>query len=324
MGKEKFVYNTSTLRYEKVEDPLRVKVLRAFGFFAAVVVFSVIIFFVGNGLFDSPKEKVLKNEIEQMEFQYEIMGEKMDRLNLVMDNLQQRDAYIYRMMFGSDPIDDHIWNAGRGGSDKYASFDKMTSKEIMKETASKLDKLENKAALQSESFDDISGLVRQQEEMLASIPSIRPVRKLNRNIKLFSGYGMRIHPIHKIRKMHWGIDFTAPKGTGIYSTGNGTIKKVKKSRTGYGKHVVVDHGFGYETLYAHMHKIDVVVGQKVSKGELIGQVGSTGTSTAPHLHYEVIYKGKKINPIHFCQDDLTPEEYNELVDLASVSNQSFD
>ena len=160
--------------------------------------------------------------------------------------------------------------------------------------------------------------------MLNSIPSIRPIGKPSRKIKLYSGYGMRIHPIHKIKKMHYGIDFTAPKGTPIYATGNGKVSKVTKSRSGYGNRVMIEHGYGYKTLYAHMNTIDVKRGEKVKKGDIIGTVGNTGSSTAPHLHYEVMHKRKKINPIHFCLDGLTPEEYNEMLDMAATVNQSFD
>ena len=187
-----------------------------------------------------------------------------------------------------------------------------------------MDKLGRQLNLQSKSLDTIADLVKEKEKMLAAIPSIRPVRNLTRNIKLFSGFGMRLHPIHKIRKMHWGIDFSAPKGTPIYATGDGKVISVKQRKSGYGNHVIISHGFGYKSLYAHMHKISVKVGEKIKKGEVIGSIGSTGTSTAPHLHYEVIQNGKKVNPIHFCIDGLTPAEYKEMSELSAQENQSFD
>jgi murein DD-endopeptidase MepM/ murein hydrolase activator NlpD len=180
--------------------------------------------------------------------------------------------------------------------------------------------------LQSKSLDEILRLAQQKEEMLAAIPSIKPLRsdKLRRDIQLLSGFGWRTHPIHKVRKMHAGIDFSAPKGTSIQATGNGKVIKVERKSTGYGVAVTIDHGYGYQTLYGHMWKVNVEVGEKVVKGQKIGEVGSTGTSTAPHCHYEVIYKGKKVNPIHYCMDGLTPEEYAEMAEAAERLNQSFD
>ena len=168
-------------------------------------------------------------------------------------------------------------------------------------------------------------MAEDKEKMLASIPSIKPVRsdKLNRGVKLLSGFGYRLHPIHKIRKMHQGIDFSAPRGTAIQATGDGVVEAVKYKKSGYGIHVIIDHGYGYKTLYGHMSKVDVQTGQKIKKGQKIGSVGSTGTSTAPHCHYEVHYKGKAVNPIDYVLDGLTPKEYQELVRLAELDNQSF-
>ncbi|MEO1436744.1 MAG: M23 family metallopeptidase, partial [Bacteroidota bacterium] len=195
---------------------------------------------------------------------------------------------------------------------------------LMVELTSKIDRLGRQITIQSKSLDTIAGMFVEKEKMLAAIPSIRPVRSLTREIKLFSGFGMRLHPIHKVKKMHFGIDFTAPKGTPVYATGNGKVVEVKRSRTGYGNKVVIDHGYNYRTLYAHLNTVNVKVGQKVLKGELIATIGNTGTSTAPHLHYEVIHKNQKVNPIHFCIDGLTPEEYREMAEMASIPNQSFD
>ncbi|MEM9849852.1 MAG: M23 family metallopeptidase, partial [Bacteroidota bacterium] len=213
-----------------------------------------------------------------------------------------------------------------GGHDQFASLEAGNSTEILRNTLEKADKLKWQLAVQSRSLDTILSEAQRKEEMLASIPSIKPVRsdKLARDIKLLSGFGMRLHPIHKVRKMHAGIDFTAPQGTPIRATGNGKVVKVERRRTGYGNNVTIDHGYGYKTLYAHMYTVDVVLGQKVTKGETIGKVGSTGTSTAPHCHYEVIFKGKKVNPIHYCMDGLTPEEYQAMAEAAGKMNQSFD
>jgi len=191
------------------------------------------------------------------------------------------------------------------------------------DTRKKLDQVASRAYIQSTSFDDVVEMARNKEAMLAAIPAIKPVA--NKSLKkMASGYGYRIHPIYKVRKMHWGTDFSAPTGTPIYATGDGKVTTYKRSRSGYGRHIVIDHGFGYKTLYAHMNKIEVRRGQRVKRGDVIGYIGSTGSSTAPHLHYEVMKDGRKINPINYFFNDLSPEEYEEMLIISSHSNQSFD
>lgn len=327
MRKEKFVYNSQTLRYEKVVEPMRVIILKILGFVSAVVLAAVIIISIAYTYFPSPKEKALIREIEQMEYKYITLNNKLDLMSKVLGNIQERDGSVHRMMFGMDPIDEDVWNGGIGGHNMNNNLiEYKTSGALLKATEEKLDNLMRQVTIQSKSLDEIEELAADKEKMLASIPAIKPVRsdKLKRNIRALSGFGWRIHPIYKRRKMHSGIDFTSPKGTPIQVTGDGEVVKVLHKKSGYGKHVVVDHGYGFKTLYAHMNSIDVKKGQKVKRGQVIGTVGSTGTSTAPHLHYEVIHKGVKVNPIHYCMDGLTPKEYQELANMAAISNQSFD
>ena len=324
MRKEKFIYNTNTLRYEKVEVSWQMRTIQGIGFFSAVMVCALVMVVLVYRYIDSPKEKELKNEISFMQKQYQLLDKQVAVYDKVLHNMKDRDDNIYRMMFSMDPIDSYIWEGGVGGSQKYEDLKNFSNTQLMIDVTKRADKLGRQVALQSQSLDTIGVMIQEKEEMLAAIPSIRPVAKLSRKIKLFSGFGIRIHPVHKVKKMHWGIDFTAPKGTPIYATGNGVVKEVKKSRSGYGNKIIIDHGYGYKTLYAHMSTMNVKVGQEVKKGETIGAVGNTGTSTAPHLHYEVIHKGRKVNPIHFCMDGLTPEEYREMAELAAISNQSFD
>jgi len=271
MRKDKFIYNTQTLSYEKIVVTWQQRLLQVIEYSAAVAVMAVILVLLHNKFFPTSKEKALQYEIDQMD----------------------------RMVFEMEPIDEYVWESGVGGSDKYEQLKNFRSKDIMTEAAAKVDKLGRQLAMQSKSLDDIRDMAEGKEEMLNSIPSIRPIGK----------------PC---------IDFTAPRGTPIYATGNGKVRKVTKSRSGYGNRIVIDHGHNYKTLYAHMHTIDVKKGDKVKKGDIIGTVGSTGSSTAPHLHYEVMHKGKKINPIHFCLDGLSPQEYDEMLEMASVVNQSFD
>ena len=327
MKKEKFVYNRQTLRYEKVVVPMRARLVRVFAFIAGIAVFSSIVVALALHFIDSPKEAQLRRELAQAERQYGALEEVIDMQARVLDNVQERDRHVHRMIFGMDPIDNDVWNGGIGGSDKYA---KLTTYEntgtTMRRVTEKVDRFGRQLAVQSQSLDTIQQMVLEKEKMLASIPSIKPVRSdmLNRSINLLSGFGMRLHPIHKVRKMHKGIDFSCPKGVSIQATGDGKVVKVENRKSGYGKNVIIDHGYGYKTLYAHMSKIDVVVGQKVKKGQKLGSVGSTGTSTAPHLHYEVRYKGRAVDPIHYCMDGLTAAEYTELVELSKIANQSFD
>ncbi|MEM1219136.1 MAG: peptidoglycan DD-metalloendopeptidase family protein [Bacteroidota bacterium] len=328
MGKEKFVYNTQTLRYEKVEVTLKERIIQFFGFFCAVVVSVIILSQLIWSYFPSPKEKALIQENRQLQADIQNLGQELENVSLVIQNLQERDAGVHRMLFGMDPIDQDVWEGGVGGHNRYPELDaySKTSGNLLRDTKTKLDRIRRQVKLQSESLDTIISMAKDREKMFSSIPSIKPVRsdKLARSVRLLSGFGYRIHPVYKIPKMHTGIDFTAPRGTPIQATGDGRVVAVKKKARGYGHHVIIDHGYGYKTLYGHMSRMDVTVGEKVKKGQQIGLVGSTGTSTAPHCHYEVHYQGKKINPLDFCLDGLTPEEYQQLVKLAEVANQSFD
>lgn len=325
MGKEKFIYNTHSLRYEKVEQSTGQKIIRVLGFVCAAVFTAFIFTLFAHRWIPSPHENVLKGEIKVMEAHFAEVNGELEQLREVLAKIQERDAYAHRMVFGMDPIDEGVWEGGVGGHDQYASLRQYGSGDILAAVRHNVDKLKRQMDLQSRSLDTIISMASEKEKMLAAIPSIKPVNsdKLPRSVKLLSGFGMRIHPIYKVPKMHYGIDFTAPHGTPIQSTGAGKVIKAGRS-SGYGNQVIIDHGFGYKTSYAHMKSISVREGQEVKRGQQIGLVGSTGTSTAPHCHYEVIYKGDKVNPIHYCMDGLSSDEYEELVRAAEMSNQSFD
>lgn len=291
--------------------------LSASAFFAAIM---LIAFF---NFFDSPKEKMLIREIDNMTLQYELMNQKLSQISVVLDNIQDRDDNIYRVIFEADPIPKSIRKAGIGGVNRYEKLDGYTNSELIISTSQKLDQIAKQLYIQSKSFDEVIELATKKSDMLASIPAIQPVA--NKELKrLSSGYGRRIDPYYKKPKFHYGVDFSAPKGTPIYATGNGTIKKTKKSRRGFGNHLIIDHGYGYESLYAHMQKYIVRKGQKVKRGDLIGYVGNSGKSTAPHLHYEVHKDGRKVNPAYYFHNDLTPEEFDRMLELAAQENQSFD
>jgi murein DD-endopeptidase MepM/ murein hydrolase activator NlpD len=327
MGKkEKFVFNTQTLSYERVNVTLKTQIWRFFGFFSAVMVTAVLLLALFYTYFPSPREKELLREIDQMAHKYSQLNEQVDLMSKVLTNIQDRDASVHRAVFGMDPISENVWNGGVGGHDAHPELKAFQyGAKPIRQTVERVDLLSRQLAMQSKSLDTIQTLANNQQQMLACLPSIKPVRedKLQKSMNVLSGFGDRIHPVYKVRKFHAGVDFPARTGTAIQATGDGVVTEAGW-RSGYGNCVTINHGYGYESVYAHMNKITVPRGAKVTKGQKIGEVGDTGLSTAPHLHYEVHYKGKPVNPINFCMDSLSPEEYQELVNSANRANQSLD
>ena len=323
MAKIKYYYDTKTLSYKPIKLNSGEKIKGYFIFFLSSVFLSFFILLIFYQFFDSPKEKKLKLEIQNLTTQYEVIDKNMKQVEIVLDEIQDRDDNIYRVIFEADPIPTSIRKQGFGGVNRYEKLLGLSNSELMINTSKKIDQLTKQLYLQSKSFDEVIDLAKNKSNMLASIPAIQPVA--NKDLKrMASGYGYRIHPIYKTRKMHYGMDFSAKTGTEIYSTGDGVVSKVKRSKRGYGNYVKINHGFGYETLYAHMSKYIVKKGQKVKRGEVIGFVGNSGISTAPHLHYEVRKDNKKINPINFYYNDLSPEEYEKMLEISLQSNQSLD
>lgn len=328
MAREKFVYNKHTLQYERVEVSKREQAVKIFGIASACLVSILLgtLLLMRLGAVPSFSEmRRLRYEKEQLATVINAQGKQIDKMTKVLDNVQQRDAYVHRMMFNMEPIDKDVWNGGVGGSERNSDIAHLTSAKTIGETREKIEKLAYQLSLQSKSLDTLARLAKNKEQMFAAIPSIKPVREdqLVRGITLLSGFGMRFHPIHRTMKFHKGIDFTADTGTPIQATGDGEIVKAGREG-GYGNTVVINHGYGYETLYGHMSKIEVQVGQKVKKGQRLGLVGSTGSSTGPHCHYEIHVQGRPVNPIHFVMDGLTPLEYKALADAARRTNKSFD
>ena len=324
MPKSKFVFNEQTLKYEPHREAVKVKALRSLMFMIVTVACGVGISELRDQLFPSEEELRLQAEVEYLEQRFSGLTEELVVMGKVLENVQERDASAHRMVFGMDPIEGNVWNGGVGGHDR-ASL-RGTTDAIISDAERRAEKLKRQLVLQSRSLDTITAMAKDRETMLASIPSIKPVRsdKLARSIRMLSGFGMRVHPIYKRRKMHTGLDFTAPSGTPVQATGDAVVEFVKHERSGYGTHVVLNHGFGYKTLYGHLSKVIVKQGQRVKRGEVLGLVGSTGTSTGPHLHYEVHNRNNKVDPIHYCMDGLSPQEYQQLVNDASAANQSFD
>ena len=323
MSKIKYYYDTKTLSYKPIESSGVDKFKNFIVYFTSSAILAFFILLIFFQYFDSPKEKRLKGEINNLLSQYEIINSDLKKIEIVLDDIQTRDDNIYRTIFEADPIPTSIRKQGFGGVNRYKKLSGFSNSDLIINTTKKVDQLTKQLYLQSKSFDEIIELAKNKSKMLASIPAIQPVA--NKDLKrMTSGYGYRIHPIYKTRKMHYGMDYSAKVGTEIYATGDGIISKVKRSKRGYGNYVKINHGFGYETLYAHMSKYIVKKGQKVKRGEVIGYVGNSGISTAPHLHYEVRKDNKKINPVNFYFNDLTPEEYEKMLELASQPNQSFD
>lgn len=322
MAKTKYHYNSHTLKYEKVKTSSKKIALRVVGFLTSSFAFALFLLYIGFTFIDSPNEKQLKREVNQMALQYEIMQERMKQVDAALVNMQERDDNIYRVIFEADPIDTDIRKAGFGGINRYKSLENFKNSDLMVETAKKLDYISKALYVQSKSYDDLTEMAKSKAEMMASIPAIQPVDS-RKTKSAISGFGVRIHPVYKIRKFHSGIDFTAPSGTPIYATGNGRVE-ASGADGGYGLRVLINHGYNHKSLYGHMSRIVAKPGQKVKRGDLIGYVGNTGTSTGPHLHYEVHKNGAPVNPVHYIYNDLTPMEFMAILESADRENQSFD
>jgi murein DD-endopeptidase MepM/ murein hydrolase activator NlpD len=323
MKRIKYFYNTHTLRYEKLETPLRVKLLRVFGFIAAALVTSFIILFIGQKYFPSANERQLQVENANLRYSYKLLNKEVDELNERMVGLEKRDNSVYRSIFESDPIPDSARAKSVEMIVELKKVSQMSEDYLVTSIASSLQTLYNRINFQQKSFANIEKLIDRKEDLLAAIPAIQPVS--NKDLeRVASGFGYRIDPVYKVTKMHAGLDFTAPTGTPIYATADGKIKLASYNTGGYGNHVVINHGYGYETLYGHMVRIKARAGQSVKRGDIIGWVGSTGKSTGPHCHYEVHKNGTPVDPVYFFYNDLTPEQYDRLLKLAATRNQSFD
>jgi len=323
MRKVKYYYNQHTLRYEKVESTWKQRILISIGFICAMIVFCSIITFLAFQFFDSPKEKIMRREIDKLVMHIESQNYKMDLYQKVLTELQDRDDNIYRIIFEADPISSSVRLAGVGGVDPYSDLEGYTNSDLLKSSASRLELIGRQLYIQSKSYDEIIALVKDKEELYAHIPAIQPIA--NKDLKrVASGFGYRIDPIYKTTKFHKGMDFSAPTRTEVYATGAGIIADVETNKSGYGNNVIIDHGYNYKTRYAHLDKINVSAGEKVKRGDIIGYVGSTGKSTAPHLHYEVIRSGESVNPINYYFNDLNSEQYDKLIEMSEQSNQSFD
>ncbi len=319
MRKIKYYYNTNTLRYEKLVTPLRVKLLRFFGFVASAMVTALILVSIAFRFIPSPQVKLMRAQYNAMEENYDVLQGKVNLLQQQIISLEKRDNEVYRSIFEATPLPD---SARANIIDKKKEIEKVQAindDKLGNELAKTLNNVSARINYQFASYTEIEKLIKNQGEKLSSIPAIQPLsnRQLDR---IASGFGMRIDPVYGTPKMHKGLDFTAPQGTPIYATGNGVVKLSGYVDGGYGNHVVINHGYGYETLYGHMVRIKVRIGQRVKRGELIGWVGSTGKSTGPHCHYEVHINGNEVDPVYFFYNDLTPEQFDRLLKKAATGS----
>lgn len=319
MKKIKFYYNTQTLRFEKLETPFRVKVLRVLAFLVSSVLTALGLLFVIFRFIPNPQVKLAEMKNEQMRQNYQQLSVEATRLKKEMQLLEKRDNEVYRSIFEANPVPDSTRIKLQERKIETEKISLMNDEELGNDIANTLNNLSARVKYQLTSYGQIEGMIKDQSAKLASLPAIQPVsnRDLNR---VASGFGMRIDPVYGTPKMHKGLDFTAPQGTPIYATGDGKVTEAGFDMSGYGNHVIINHGYGYQTLFGHMSRIKVKVGQKVARGEVIGYVGSTGKSTGPHCHYEVHLNGREINPVYFFYNDLTPEEYDRLLKIASTGS----
>jgi murein DD-endopeptidase MepM/ murein hydrolase activator NlpD len=323
MKKIKYYYNTNTLRYEKLETPLRVTLLRVIGFLSAAIVTALILVSIAYKYFPSANEKRLLQTNEALKDNYFLLNANLKILQNKMSDLEKRDNGVYRAIFEANPVPDSARAKAMAQEHELQLVQAMDQDNLATSVANTLNNLSSRMVFQVKSYHDIDGFIKNKEQLLACTPAIQPVSNKDLS-RIASGFGYRIDPVYKTTKFHAGLDFAAPQGTPIYATANGTIEIAGNTGNGYGNHVLINNGYGYSTLFGHMFRIKVRQGQKVKRGEIIGWVGSTGKSTGPHVHYEVHRNGDPVDPVFYFYNDITPEQYDRMLKLASSSNQSFD
>lgn len=323
MSKKKYKYNPQTLTYEEVQVTWGKRILRVSLWLAPnLLIGGLAAYFFARSV-DSPRERALKAEIEKMQSEMKRVNSDIDLVNQVLDEMELRDENMYRLALHAKAFPEELRRMGTGGSDKYNDLVDLPNGELLKSTSERIDDVKRRLHAQRLSFDELLTLAKQKEKLLSCVPAIQPVR--NSELKhAISGFGYRIDPVYKTTHMHTGVDFTANTGTEVFVTGDGVVEELQNNGWGYGKCIIVDHGFGYKTLYAHLSAFKVKQGQKVKRGELIGLIGSTGKSTGPHLHYEVIKDGEKVNPIGYFHSDLSPSQYEQLIRMSNNSNAAMD
>ncbi|TYB75810.1 M23 family metallopeptidase [Bizionia myxarmorum] len=323
MSKVKYYYDSETLAYRKIERRKR-RTFKFIGLFIlAAGLFGFLTMFITSQYIESPKEKALKREMSNLQLQYQLLNKKMDQAQLVLEDVATRDNHIYRLYFEANPIPEEQRRAGFGGVNRYKNLEGFDNSKLIIESNKRIDILQKQIVVQSKSLDEIAKLASEKEQLLTAIPAIQPVKNEDLT-RMASGFGYRSDPFTKARKFHHGMDFTAPRGTPVYASGDGVVVRADNQSSGYGNHIRIDHGFGYVSLYGHLYKYNVKKNQKVKRGDLIGFVGNSGRSSGPHLHYEIFKDEERINPLNFYYGNLSAEEFDELLKHASLENQSLD
>lgn len=325
MAKVKYYYDSENLAYRKIKVKKRKKVGFVALFLLASALFGFLSFvlLLNTPYFDTPKDRLLLREIENLKLNYAVLNKKMDQVDNAIEAIEERDNNLYRTYFNTAPIPAEERKAGFTDVNRYKALEGYDNTLLVLQTTKRVDVLTKELAIQSKSLDYILKLAKEKNKLLAAIPAIQPVR--NENLKqMASGFGYRTDPFTKVRKMHEGMDFTAKKGTPVFATGDGVVKQADNRASGYGNHIVIRHGYGYETLYAHLTKYNCKPGQRIKRGDIIGYVGSTGRSEAPHLHYEVHKDGRVVNPLNFYYGNISAAEYVAISKLANQENQSLD
>lgn len=323
MARQKYVFNQKTLSYEKYVVNWKQRLFGIIFYIVTTGAFALVFVAIAFNFFGSPKERMQKRELDFLTLQYDILTNRLLSMQKVLADMQERDDNIYRVIFEADPIPSSVRSAGYGGVNRYEKLLGYKNSDIVVETAKKLDRIASLLYVQSKSFDEVFDLARNKSEMLASIPAIQPVKNLDLR-RISSYFGVRTDPFYKVNKFHQGVDFSAPTGTEIFATGNGRVERIQKNYYGYGNTILINHGFGYKTSYSHLSKFHVKNGDQVKRGQLIGEVGNSGKSTSPHLHYEVHKNNKPVNPIHFFFNDLTPQDYEKILELSALPSQTMD
>lgn len=321
MAKVRYHFDHDSLIIKKVKFTFRDYLKKALWYLSISIAFSGLVLLIAYTFFPSPGEKKLAREKEEMNLQFQLMNDQLNDMEVVLRDLEKRDDNIYRVIFEADPVPKSIRQAGFGGIDRYSDLGGHDYADMIIDTRKRLDKMSKQLYVQSKSFDEVYKMAKNKEKMLASIPAIVPIQ--NGTKRLVSGFGYRVHPIYKTLRMHTGIDIASSRGTPIYASGDGVVVSPPGRGRGYGIRVIIDHGYGYKSMYAHLSKKAVKYGEKVKRGQIIGYVGSTGLSVAPHLHYEVIKNNKKVNPVNYFYNDLTPEEYEKVLEISSRVTQSL-
>lgn len=323
MKAHKYIFNPMTLSYEKFRLGWKQRLVTFVYFLATTGVFATAFVFIWYNFFGSPRERIQKRELEYMKLQYEMMTDRLNGLEKLLSDMQDRDDNIYRVIFEANPIPSSVRKAGYGGADRYEKMEGYANSDLIIETAKRLDRIASQLYVQSKSYDEVFDLAKNKSEMLSSIPAIQPV-KIKDMRRISSYFGVRLDPYYKVKKFHEGVDFSVPTGTSVFAAGNGKVIEADVSAWGYGKRLTIDHGFGYRTTYSHLSQFKVKVGDIVKRGQLVAASGNSGKSTAPHVHFEVHKNGAPVNPIHFFFNDLSPEEYEQIIKLSAEPSQTMD